>query len=114
MIETWSIPKQIASDTRISGNAKLVYSIIYTFSALGEPFMTNGYLSEQIGVSDRQINRIIQELEQNKFISIRYEKGRTKRFIKPLITNEILLVRNETSLTKEQINDLTQAYNLIK
>lgn len=70
----------------------VLYGIIYKLSANGYEgcYPSNKYFGKLLDLSERQITRLISELEQKGAISIRQdENNKNLRWLKPLIATEV-------------------------
>lgn len=66
------IPAKVRYDNDLTPNAKLLYSEITALcNNLGYCWASNSYFSELYGVSDRTIQRILNQLENKKYINIK-------------------------------------------
>lgn len=112
----------------ITPRAILLYGIIFklTTNMKKETFATNTYFAKQLDTTNRTINNLLVELENNKCIKIRQdETNKNLRYITPLIINELPvyfttenkeennLKENNFKATEEQQEALRSFYNKI-
>lgn len=82
------LPSSARYNPKLTARSILLYGLIRSLSiGCGEAFASNKYLADALGVSERTVNRLLAELEAEKYISIRYEyvngtKEIAKRFIR--------------------------------
>jgi biotin operon repressor len=78
------IPNYALHNHKISGNAKLVYALLlsYAWGEKNSVFPGQEKLAEDCGCSLRTITTAIQELKNNKFVSIlRRGQGKTNLYV---------------------------------
>lgn len=76
------IPLFIKNNKNICSNAKLLYGDISLLChSKGYCFATNKFLADNLGVTNRTIIRLINELEKESLIRIEYSRNERKIFI---------------------------------
>jgi DNA-binding transcriptional ArsR family regulator len=92
------IPKDIYLNTEAKWITKVLFLEIHSFTANGKPcFFSNNYISNFLGVSDRQVSRLISDLKKLGWITETHFDGR-KRYLKSNL--EINFQTGEAALTK--------------
>lgn len=82
------LPSAVRYNPKLTSRSILLYGLIRSLSlCCGEAFASNKYLGDALGVSERTVNRLLDELEAEKYITVRYEyrngtKEIAKRFIR--------------------------------
>lgn len=98
------LPAKIRYDSRLKGEAKVLYSeILLLSSQKGYCYATDKYLAESYSSSQRSINRHIASLKNLGYIKIetkRQGKRITERHIYPLELPKITIADNEKSTAK--------------
>lgn len=81
MFDTYiKIPTILFNENKVCDNAKILYGFIWLFSLKdGYCYASNNYLGKIINVSERTITRLILELKNASYITVKYN-GR-KRYI---------------------------------
>lgn len=79
------IPKMIYLNTEVNWYAKILFLEIHSFTENGkECYMSNGYISTLLNISERQVSRYISELKAIGWIEETAFDGR-KRFLKSVL-----------------------------
>ncbi|MBP3619458.1 MAG: hypothetical protein J6J24_02225, partial [Clostridia bacterium] len=95
---------------------KLVYFLNNTISMVNKTNNTqnnntiemyNGYMMDKLGLSERQVQRLIKRLEQLEYITVK----RATRKNQPNIITLIFEENNATDCTLSQNNDINDAIN---
>lgn len=102
------IPSDIYLNQQVKWISKVLFLEIHSFTANEKPcFMSNDYISNFLGVSNRQVTRIITELKEIGWINETSFDGR-KRF---LISNmKIDMNTGKAKLTKSSNQDRTKGH----
>lgn len=81
------LPSPVRYNPKLTARSILLYGLIVSLSVGGgEAFASNRYLANTLNVSERTVNRLLGELEAEKYITLRYEyKNDTKEIAKRLI-----------------------------
>ena len=90
----WSIIQfEVLNNTKISDNAKIVYSYISALAnnKCGYCYASNNYLSKITNKSNRTIQRALQQLKQSGFIQVDIEKEYQRKIyiVEDMIMNKI-------------------------
>ncbi len=101
------IPKDIYLSTDAKWITKILFLEIHSFTANGKPcFFSNNYISNFLGVSDRQVSRLISDLKKMGWISETHFDGR-KRYLKSnLIINFQTGDATLTEVSKQNCNKI--------
>ncbi len=76
------IPLFIKNNKNICSNAKLLYGDISLLChSKGYCFATNKFLADNLGVSNRTVIRLLNELENESLIRMEYSRNERKIFI---------------------------------
>ena len=91
------IPAQVRYHDTLSANAKIFYAEITALSGkFGYCFASNAYFAEQFKMSDRTVSRLIRELEELHFITVKIVKcGQTgkvlgRRIYPDVVSDELI------------------------
>ena len=81
------IPHSIMKNKNLTAASKILYCYISDLNANGECFASNNWFAEEVGISERSVIRLINELVDNNIIerTVTYKKG-TKQVEKRLLT----------------------------
>ena len=96
------IPKDIYLNTEVKWIAKILFLEIHSFTANGKScFMSNEYISKFLGISIRQVTRLITELKMIGWIEEASFDGR-KRYLKSRMQIDFNSGRAELTISSTQ------------
>ena len=68
------LPSAVRYNAKLTSRSILLYAVLTSLAASdGEAYASNDYLMRTLGTSERTVNRLLAELVQEKYITIRYE-----------------------------------------